>query len=981
MAETVEIGIKLNIEEAEERLRKINEAISALNANTDTTESEVKALEHEYDVLSEYLEKAKAASDNTSESFAKQAKSLNDTQDIAQATGDTISLLGVAETGLGAAVAGTSSVVNKSIRYIKGLSKALDAMKTSATGAGGAVGFLRKALELLAKNWILIAVTALVTVIGKLASAYSDFQELLDKSNFKKMEKSIENLNKKYERQAELNSLLGKRASENTDLQIKKLNELNKKLGIYSKNLKSAYDGEFEFGKVVKKYLDGDISLYGQLDDKNKEIVETYAKYQEMLEQNNHELDEILPKMKEQQLIEEAIADAEYEYSMALEKVSQKYDGILTRMNSGLQVMESQQELADEMNGLSETYLENELRINEAQEKILNTELQRNNEMQNAMQKQINAIDAQIIKAEKAGNLEQRKTLELERQSLVTQKIGLENDRQVISTQKTLNNIRLQASFTRSMLDNVQKLNRNIMEIENSYLDLIDTGAFEKISSTDYFQAYQAMFIQVVQLYGELQRSMTTVKADAKALLGYDVKEVKDLAYAAAQAKQEFDTLGDDQKLKKAQLLDFISSANNAMQEWTQTNNEIINRLESRGLSMVQKLGNAIQSVGPEIRKVFGMNRDSVPELGFLDEYNDAHNFSKLIQRNTEDSDKILKSSSYKWTEELYDFQKQIEDTIELYRKWKDEGESAFDGLTSDQKKYNDEFFNLLSNAGVQAETFLTKLSEELKANIRDIENSAAEATRLAIESEVEFMERYSDVGELTLKKYYDYRQQLAFEDKRARDREVKAQEELMRKAGIEEIAIEEFVKQSKLQIDREYAAESEQITRESMRTKEEIAANVAGNINSISENMFSLEGEMSDANFERNKNIQGATLIASTYANAAQAFGSTYAQAPGGVAAKTIQAGIASAAVLASGIAAYNKLMATTKDTRSISDFNDSSQAGFTPVETGTSSVANTFVGQRYNKYNQDIQPVLVVDEVTAKQMQKQNIKRVATI
>ena len=979
MAEnTVEIGIKFNIEQAEERLQKINEAISALNANTDNTEEEVKALEHEYDVLSEYLEKAKAASDNTSESFAKQAKSLNDTQDIAQATGDTISLLGVAETGLGSAVAGTSSVVNKSIRYIKGMSKALDAMKTSATGAGGAVGFLRKALELLAKNWILIAVTALVTVIGKLASAYSDFQELLDKSNFKKMEKSIENLNKKYERQAELNSLLGKRSSENTDLQIKKLTELNKKLGIYSKNLKSAYDGEFEFGKVVKKYLEGDISLYGQLDDKNKEIVETYAKYQEMLEQNNYELDQILPKMKEQQLIEEAIADAEYEYSMALEKVSQKYDGLLTRMNSGLQVMESQQELMDETNGLSETYLENELKINEAQEKILNTELQRNNEMQNALQKQINAIDAQIIKAEKAGNIEQRKTLELERQSLVTQKIGLENDRQVISTQKTLNNIRLQASFTRSMLDNVQKLNRNIMEIENSYLDLIETGAFEKISSYDYFQAYNSMFLQVGHLYGELQRNMTTVKADAKALLGYDVKEISDLAYAAAQAKQEFETLGDDQKLRKAQLLDFISSANNAMQEWTQTNNEMINRLESRGLSMVQKLSEAIQTVGPEIKAVFGqqMFGDGPYSMAYMSSYlTQASGYFDNITV----SDGFSKNM-FEMEHELKQFQKQIDDTIELYHKWKDEGENAFSGLTYDQKKYNDEFFNLLSSAGVQAETFLTKLSEELKANIREIERSSAEATRQAIENEISFMERYSDVGELTLKKYYDYRQQLAFEDKRARERDVDDQVELMRKAGVEETAIADYVKQAKLQIDREYAAESEKITRESMRTKEEIAANVAGNINSISENMFSLEGEMSDANFERNKNIQGATLIASTYANAAQAFGSTYAQAPGGVAAKTIQAGIASAAVLASGIAAYNKLMATTKDTRSISDFNDSSQS-FTPVDTGTSSVANTFVGQRYNKYNQDIQPVLVVDEVTFKQQQQSNLRKIATI
>ncbi len=980
MAEnTVEIGIKLNIEQAEERLQKINEAISALNLNTDNTESEVKALEKEYDILSEYLEKAKAATDNTSESFANQAKSLNDTQDVAQAAGDTISLLGIAETGLGAAVAGTSSVVNKGIRYIKGLSKALDAMKVSANGASGAVTLLRKALELLAKNWILIAFTALATVIGKIVSSYSDFKELLDKSNFGKMEKSIENLNKKYERMAELNSLLGKRSSENTDLQIKKLTELNKKLDIYSKNLKSAYDGEFEFGKVIKKYLEGDITLYGQLDEKNQKIVETYAKYNEMLEENNHELNEILPKMKEMQLIEEAMADAAYDYSMSLEKISQKYDRSISKLQNQASILEEQQELEDAKNGLSEKYIENEVRLNEILEKQYNAELSRNKEMTDALNKQINAIDEQIIKAQKAGNIEQKKTLELEKQSLVTQKMGLENDRQVIITQKTLNNIRLQSEMVRSMLTNVQRMNSNIRGMEDRMLDFIDTGAFKNITSKEYFDAYEMLFYNAAEAYRELNRNMTTVKKDAKEILGYEVKDVNDLAFAASRARQEFETLGADDKKRKAELLDFISSANNAMEEWTQLSSEMINRLESRGLEMVSKVSESIMAVGPEIRKVFGMDMfgEGPYSTAYMSSYlSSIDDYFENITVTNSFSENLVKTE-----QDLNSFSKQIESTIELYHKWKDEGENVLAGLTSDQEKYNAQFFNFLTEAGIEAETFLTKLSEELREKIREIDNAAAEATRLAIESEVEFMERYSDVGELRVKKYYDYRQQLAFQDKKAREREVDDQSELMRKAGIEEIAIEEFVKQSKLQIDREYAAESESITRESMRTKEEIAASVAGNLNTITENMFSLEGDMSDENFERNKKLQGATLIASTYANAAQAFGSTYAQAPGGVAAKTIQAGIASAAVLASGIQAYNKLMSTTKDTASISDYNNAQGQSFSPVETGTSSVVNTLVGGRYNKYQQDIQPVLVVDEVTAKQMQQQNIKRVATI
>ena len=158
------------------------------------------------------------------------------------------------------------------------------------------------------------------------------------------------------------------------------------------------------------------------------------------------------------------------------------------------------------------------------------------------------------------------------------------------------------------------------------------------------------------------------------------------------------------------------------------------------------------------------------------------------------------------------------------------------------------------------------------------------------------------------------------------------------------------------------------------------IAASTTSDINSIAENAFQLNDDMSAKQFENHKKIQGATLIASTYAQAAQAYGSTFAQAPGGVAAKTIQAGIASAAVLASGIAAYNKLMSTTKETSSM-DSSTSQAASFTPVETSTSTVARTLVGGRYNQYSQDIQTVLVVNDVERKQMEERNLRRVATI
>ena len=190
-------------------------------------------------------------------------------------------------------------------------------------------------------------------------------------------------------------------------------------------------------------------------------------------------------------------------------------------------------------------------------------------------------------------------------------------------------------------------------------------------------------------------------------------------------------------------------------------------------------------------------------------------------------------------------------------------------------------------------------------------------------------------------------------------------QTEEMRRAGVDEIKIAEWVTKEKLRIDNEYNVKRKQLHQQ---VNLEILSQGVEFVNNMSSTFADL--------YDGNKDVQKATIVVSTFANAAMAFGSTFAQSPGGFAAKAVQAAAASAAVLASGIKAYRQVDSANKGTT----LGGGSSAA---PQTGTSAVSSTILERQIQpvRTTSSTETVLVLSDVEVKQRQQQNVNKVSVI
>lgn len=980
--DVVEIPIEIDISEAEAQLEQITAAIKELNATTDNTESEVKALEKQYDTLAEYVAQAKEALEEnsdatnvnakaqenlsstvntTNESFAKQAKELNDTKDVTDFAGQAVSSLGLEETILGKAVNTTTGFIGKSIGFIKNGSKALDAMKKSANGTGKEVNFLGKAFNFLKTNWFIVAFVAIAAAIAKVASGFRELEENIRKSSLNRMDLLLQNINDKYDNQIKLMGLLGKNQSEITQKQIDQLDEVNRRIKLNQDSMKSMWN-EFDYGetkgfnlsKVIDKYLKGDVTLYEQLGDKAKELVDKYAEQAKQLEKNEKYLKGELELQKQINLITEEGVEAQRVLDNELYNIGNKYDKQIQKLNNQLDKQTALNELEEEKNGYATNYLENLQKQFEVENRISDLELARSNKEIEAYDKKLKSIEKQIVDAEKLGLVEQKENLLAEKRNVLEQKRNIEINKSIILTQKSLRQTQMEAEVYRSMIDNVKTFNDLFLQSRERLLGFMDFNAFDKTTLTEYLNEYKKLFNNINTIYNEFKLNTTDVFNKVKKLYNEDTDNILYAYVKVAGAIKEVESGIDKDgkeltKERKAELIDFISSVNNAMQEYYQINDNISNKLEDRALKMMNTIKERIG--------------DSLVGLTLPSE----------IRKNFE--------------KPLSDFRIELDATLEYYNALMD---GTVDKLTETSEEFkdkleyvNDEILQYLKDGKEDALKTISSLLDSVDKEISNFYIQLAENDLNHWQLLTDNMYKYQSVYGAQLWLMEKTEQSLAIREKNYKLALLSQQEDALRKAGYNEIKIEQLISDEKIKIENEYLKNKALLNQKYKQEYLNIASDLTGNLQTISENAFQLNDEMSKDDFERHKKIQGATLVASTYSQAAQAFGSTFAQAPGGVAAKTIQAGIASAAVMASGIAAYNRLMSTTQNSTMDASSTNNISASTTAVETGTSSVARTLVGGRYESYAREggTQTVLVVDEVTAKQMESNNIKKVSVI
>lgn len=973
MAEINSEALDIDISSVEAKLEELTTKMNELHEAGQLTEEQFKGMQDIIGNLSDYCEDAKKSvsglteenekladsADKASKSFQDQAKNLNDTDDLADFTGKSIQALGLEETALGNAVNKASEAIQKSIRFLKSGAKAADAMKASTNGATAATNSLRAALTALAKHPIIILLTG---IAATLAIVYKRFQDFTD-ANFAKrlgvIERGTQLINERLENELALLNAIGAKQSTIVQKQASNLSDLNKRLETtvgYYQEMWDEMGGNGNLGYMANEYLKGNVKLIEELDEKEKELVKKYAEAKEQIRLNKVQLEEILPVIKQIAELNESNEESLDTYNKSMDEISRKYSKIEASLQRQLAKQSSILAIDKEDGDLSDHELENMAKIYELEDKLADVQIARSDKEINAIEQRIKDTERLYSEAEKIGNEQQKSLLIDQKRNLEQQKMTLEIQRQNLINEKNIRSYELQAKFTTSMLENVKKINNILLKQSQDRLSLLNVDAFGSVSKDEYFSQYKSIFKDVNRILDEFDLNITSVKNTANELFGEMPKGINDLTTYMVKAKDAIESGVDDKT--KAKYLDFISSANNAVQEYYQITSDLSNKLSSEGIEMMNTLRERFESITPEMMRSIGNTISNV----FSDEI-----FADWITEITELNGMLATSldSIKEGGDDVKGFMTELVgmDIFSIY----DKGDI-------------EEVVKFIKLGGDEALKYVKSLSNELTDSIYEMQENLYSNIETLSSSQLSYMDEFYSLGDTTMREYYSKAEEII--DAHAEYRKAVLQREIndMKKAGATEAEINQYKADTEVAIEKEKVDRKRKLNRDYQNEILGIAASTTSDINSIAENAFQLNDDMSAKQFENHKKIQGATLIASTYAQAAQAYGSTFAQAPGGVAAKTIQAGIASAAVLASGIAAYNKLMSTTKETSSM-DSSTSQTASFTPVETSTSTVARTLVGGRYNQYSKDIQTVLVVNDVERKQMEERNLRRVATI
>jgi len=198
-------------------------------------------------------------------------------------------------------------------------------------------------------------------------------------------------------------------------------------------------------------------------------------------------------------------------------------------------------------------------------------------------------------------------------------------------------------------------------------------------------------------------------------------------------------------------------------------------------------------------------------------------------------------------------------------------------------------------------------------------------------------------------------------------DATAELKKEALKKEYDDAIANAEKIGADTAKITQSYNEQIKQIDIEAADAKIGIAQSMVGN---ITDALGSLFGE--------NKGMQIASTVASTIADAAATYSKTLAQ---GGAFATPLAITSAASVVARGFSAIQKLSSTNKNSKSIAGGSSISSGG-SSISRTTSSVNETIVQRTAGNIvgkSETPQPVLVVDEVTAKQMQISQAQKVA--
>lgn len=996
----VTIGVDIDITKAEQRLKDIKQRISELteefgSAGPEVLSNILKPLNEEYEQLSEQLKQVKETSESANESFKNQTKGLNDLKDVTDFAGDATKKLGLDETALGSAISGTTGFIGKSIVFLKNGAKAMDAMKTSTNNATGAVNKFKVALNGIAKHPILIALAAIAAGAAALYSRVKSLEDAKFDRYLGLIDRHAELLNEKLNNQITILNALGAKQSTVTRQQINNLKDLNNQLKLSKDRYADLWEAQgndrITITAYAQQYLEGDMQYISKMSDEEQELVKRFAEAGEEIRKNNIEL-----KTMENIILKINLAEEAHE--LTLRKINLEREKGITSLQKeanaqgrAAQRYSALAEVYGRLSKYSEAKFEYELKAYKNEQAQSATTIKMLNEEIHAIEEQKKANDKLIATYLSTGASAKAQQLDSENEML---DINIQRLNEQITAEKSIISLRKEMRNLNNPLFVLMGSDVDVKRAEILAKNWIDT--FNYINSMAMMQQrggdypindfFSGATSNLESFSGELSKLRTQVELDL-GLIGKNYKSLSHLLIEESERLQK----ESDKNLKEAinngkeidveenqRIVDRIRRVTEAYEDYQNLSSKILNNVREVTLTTMSTVQDRIEGMVNVFSDVTGgyyasMKKDLTS--GIMDDY--SKELADIANMYIRVHDAILMYDNASRISVPEKKKNETEKELEIRLRQEELQKKAFEelGIVVDNLNETEKtLYNSYKELGIPALTEMSNMINQLVDEEKELIITQKQIELNLASYTYDYMQNYQSLGGFNLREMEAAALNVIDKEKEYYDNlyaiNGKYYDDLLQ-AGLSEAQAEEILAAKRFDVEKELIDKKKLINQQYAQTI----------LNATSDTMNDIQGIM-DVAFEDNKQVRGATLMMTTLADAAAAYTSVFAQAPGGVAAKTAQAVIASAAVMARGIASYNSLMNMTKDSGSES-LSSATATNTIPTATGvdTTSVARTLIGSRYAGEGHTTQYVLVTDEVTARQKQAQGARRLETI
>ena len=950
--ENINIGYYIDFDKAIKSAEEFAKKLEELKKNGQLSAEEIAELEQNLKAMNNVASKSSKNLEKTADAAADMKGSLDDTKDATDGLEKALSVLDATDNSV---IKGFRDILNYAKNASKGFSdmkKAVDSYKKGATGADKATKGLTSSLLKNPLTIIIALVALLVAGIVKWVKVTREQAKAIRELELDKFEKHLENINNIYDRYDKILTKLGATQSQMTESNIRRMEEEVKIMENKRKLLHTQFEeteASFNIIGNQTELYEAQFELYAKLDDEQK-------KYVDHIIDANRKISELNSNINLARYFTIKIEKASEKYTEELQKQSLQYKKADVALKNENVQLQAKLNLLEQLGNYTEDYYDIENKLFENEQKQNRLQIKANNDRIKEINRVIGVYEQGI------------KDLNVEK---------LEKDWQLVNLTNPVNAYPLFQQYNSALGTSIAYQNQ-ITQLKNQITEIQTSNSM---------------------LSNNIKNNETILNSKYMLRLNSALKEGNEAMIKYIQNIIRLDSQGympvvrGDLESEIVSPFEYMTNLIEESYKWMTKFNEKLDKSSD----VFKKIGIEVSGNKPIIDVIKQLNEYSGDKASsdYINAMNTASRLASEFYNNIDKSNNELKSS-------LGDIQHLLDNMVEfdvmeakvfgnVSENWTMVG--FYDDLSKAMKAVN--FENVqLTDSQKKLYDVIIGLGEEAKMALNNfvyaLDNYYTSTNKLQREVLLNMdqdmllrMENLSSLGLYTLRDVYAQRRAVLDSEKKYLEASIDEEAAAMKQAGMFEVDVAEWVEKQKLALQEEYNEKRlkniQDFSNESLEIGNNIVqdfSSIFNDINSVYEQneldrikrIYGEESAQYDKAVKEYKKKEGAMLAASTISNAAQAFGSTYANAPGGAAAKAAQAALASAAVVANGIRAYNELMRVDRENNTITQG---------AQQTGVSSVTDTLVARGIvSPASEDVRYILPVDDVTAIQMSQNRIR-----